>query len=205
MVSPQPDPKALAPRHLLPAALCPVLSGQTGLLAAACHSSANPEWGLGGGAGGVTRDNGHQLVLLGGPSFPLLPMGHKSKREMSGGETKGKAVRLTGLASNNALRTALRSARLRGPCGKRVPQSQRLRWERVGLGLTGAGSGQGTRYLGSVQGGAEVLLSLPFPDLFKSHPGPASVGWGLGFCISNQPPGNAAAAAQALHSELSVG
>lgn len=48
---PRPDPKALAPRRLLPAALCPALSGRTGLLAAACHSSANPEWGRGGGRG----------------------------------------------------------------------------------------------------------------------------------------------------------
>lgn len=107
-----------------------------------------------GGEGRVTRDNGHQLVLPGSTSFPLLPMGHKSKREMSGGETKGKAVRLPGPASGNAQGTSLGSARLRGPWGRRAPLSRSLRPEGVGLGLTGAGSGQGMRGLGSVQGGA---------------------------------------------------
>lgn len=48
-------------------------------------------------------------------------------------------------------------------------------------------------------------LSLPLPDLLKSHPGPADLRWGLGFCISNQLPGNAAAAARGPHLELSVG
>lgn len=95
--------------------------------------------------------------------FPCCPWAINQRETCQEGRQKAKQSGFLGW-SKNAGRTSLGSTRLRGPCGRWVPQSRSLRRERVGLGLR-SWLRSGNKVPGLCAGGSRMLLSLPLPDL----------------------------------------